>query len=68
MALTSDDLARVVALYGEGLTMRAIAQQLGATESTISRRLREAGVPTTPRGPACHPASTEEIELTPSGA
>src|SRR5829696_7602248 len=61
MALSSDDLARVVAMYDEGLTMRAIAQQIGVTESTISRRLREAGVTTTPRGPARHPASTEEI-------
>ena len=61
MALSGEDIERAAALYRAGATMRQIATELGVTESTISQRLRRAGVTTTPRGPARHPASTAEI-------
>ena len=39
------DGERVVALYRQGLTQAAIAAELGCAPTVVSRRLREAGIP-----------------------
>ena len=50
------DVERVAALYAAGRTTTEISAELGCTPSTVSRRLRAAGVRMRPRGrPATQP-------------
>lgn len=44
------DAAAIVALYSAGLSMKAIASELGYSSSTVQKRLVDAGVPRRPWG------------------
>jgi hypothetical protein len=55
------DVKRAADLYGQGWTLRQIGAELGVSSTTVSERLRRAGITTRRSGPAPHPASTEQI-------
>jgi IS30 family transposase len=55
------DVARAVELYAEGVPMRLIAHELGVAESTVSRKLRRAGVPTHRAGAKRAPVTDRDI-------
>jgi transposase-like protein len=48
------DVKRAADMYAQGRTLRQIAGKLGVTETTVSDRLRRAGVTMRRSGPAAH--------------
>lgn len=55
------DVNRAADLYALGWTLRQIAAELNLTQSTVSEKLRRAGVTMRRGGPPVHPASTQQI-------
>jgi hypothetical protein len=55
------DVERAADLYAQGWTLRQIGAELGVTATTVSHRLRRAGVTMRQGGPPAHSASTQQI-------
>ena len=55
------DVERAVDLYAQGKSLRQISAELGVSSTTVSERLRSAGVTMRRGGPPAHPASAQKI-------